>query len=79
MARSTEALMFAIYLVSVISMSDADCQRVLGDPKEKLLIKYCHATEEALNRVDFLRSTDLDVFQAFTLYLVSPSPAALPL
>ncbi|AEO68582.1 uncharacterized protein THITE_43844 [Thermothielavioides terrestris NRRL 8126] len=71
MARSTEALMFAIYLLAVVSMPDDDCRRVLGDTKEKLLDKYCRATEEALNRVDFLRSTDLEVFQAFVLYLLA--------
>ncbi|KAF4449181.1 fungal specific transcription factor domain-containing protein [Fusarium austroafricanum] len=67
----TEALIFAIYLVAVISMTDKECLNMFGEPRKVLLARYCEATEVALSRVDFLRSTDLRVLQAFTLHLLS--------
>ncbi|GKT63825.1 fungal specific transcription factor domain-containing protein [Colletotrichum tofieldiae] len=67
----TEALVFSIYLVAVISLTDEECRDLLGESREKHLARYCHATEAALSKVDFLRSTNLKVLQAFTLYLLS--------
>jgi hypothetical protein len=66
----TEALIFAIYLVSVVSLTDQECRSMFGQPREVLLARYCDATEVALSKADFLRSTDLRVLQAFTLHLV---------
>ncbi|KAK1994352.1 hypothetical protein LX36DRAFT_641563 [Colletotrichum falcatum] len=67
----TEALIFSIHLIAVVSLTDAECRDLLGETREKHLARYCRATEAALSRVDFLRSTDLKVLQAFTLYLLS--------
>ncbi|KAK1675774.1 fungal-specific transcription factor domain-containing protein [Colletotrichum godetiae] len=67
----TEALIFSIYLVTVVSLTDEECRSQLGEPREKHLARYCYATEAALSRVDFLRSTNLKVLQAFTFYLLS--------
>lgn len=67
----TEALIFAIYLVAVVSLTDAECRSRFGEPRKDLLARYCNATEVALSKADFLRSTDLRVLQAFTLHLVS--------
>ncbi|UZP35096.1 hypothetical protein NXS19_002912 [Fusarium pseudograminearum] len=67
----TEALIFAIYLVSVVSLTDTECRSRFGEPRKDLLARYCHATEVALSKADFLRSTDLRVLQAFTLHLLS--------
>ncbi|KAF4972081.1 hypothetical protein FZEAL_9674 [Fusarium zealandicum] len=67
----TEALIFSIYLVAMVSMTDGECQSLVGELRETCLARYCHATELALSRVDFLRSTDLKMLQAFTLYLLS--------
>ncbi|KAI5456769.1 fungal-specific transcription factor domain-containing protein [Mariannaea sp. PMI_226] len=67
----TEALIFSIYLVAVVSLTEEECQTLLNQSREMQLARFCHATEVALSRVDFLRSTDLKVLQAFTLYLLS--------
>lgn len=66
----TEALIFSIYLIAVVSLTDGECRNLLGESREKQLARYCYATEAALSRADFLRSTDLKVLQAFILYLV---------
>jgi hypothetical protein len=71
--KSTEVLMFAIYLISVTSMNDQDCTKVLGQSRPTLLAKYSNATQQALVNTGFLTSTSLVVLQALTLYLVRPS------
>ena len=72
-SKSTEALMFAIYLISVTSMNDQDCTKVLGQSRPAMLAKYSDATQQALVNSEFLKSTSLVVLQALTLYLVRPS------
>ncbi|RGP64450.1 fungal specific transcription factor domain-containing [Fusarium longipes] len=68
---STEALIFSIYLVAVVSLTDKECMSMFGQSRQELLAKYCNATEVALSKADFLRSTDLRILQAFTLHLLS--------
>lgn len=69
--KSTEALMFAYYLCSVVSMSDEDYRKLIREPKATLLIIFANATQQALVNAEFLKSADLVVLQALTLYLVS--------
>lgn len=67
----TEALLFSIYLCAVTSMTNHDCLALLGYRKEVILARYSRATQQALADAQFLRSNDLIVLQALTLYLVS--------
>nr|XP_036582526.1 fungal specific transcription factor domain-containing protein [Colletotrichum truncatum]KAF6791230.1 fungal specific transcription factor domain-containing protein [Colletotrichum truncatum] len=69
--KSMECLLFSIYLIAVVSLTEQECRDVLDESREKHLARYRYATEAALSRVDFLRSTDLRVLQAFTLYLLA--------
>jgi hypothetical protein len=71
LSRPTEALMFAIYFLAVTSMSDADCQSILKEPRQTLLSKYCHATQQALINSKFLKSLNISTLQALALYTVS--------
>ncbi|TDZ20871.1 Aurofusarin cluster transcription factor aurR2 [Colletotrichum orbiculare MAFF 240422] len=71
MEADLECLIFSIYLIAVVSLSDEECRALLDESKEEHLARYRYATEAALSRVDFLRSTDLKVLQAFTLYLLA--------
>lgn len=66
----SECLIYSIYLVAVVSLTDKECSNMFDESRKDLLARYCNLTEVALSRVDFLRSTDLRVLQAFTLYLV---------
>lgn len=74
-SRSTEALLFAIYISAIASMDEESCQKVLYRSKSDLVVRFSKAAEQALVNADFLRSTNIVVLQALTLYLVSPSPA----
>ncbi|TDZ71965.1 Aurofusarin cluster transcription factor aurR2 [Colletotrichum trifolii] len=71
MEADLECLIFSIHLIAVVSLSDKECRALLDESKEEHLARYRYATEAALSRVDFLRSTDLKVLQAFTLYLLA--------
>lgn len=67
----TEALLFSIYLCAVTSMTNHQCLELLGYHKDIILARYSRATQQALADAQFLRSNDLIVLQALTLYLVS--------
>jgi hypothetical protein len=72
-SRSMESLMFAIYATSVNSMDNRECETMLGESKQILLTRFVKAAERALIRACFLKSTELVVLQALTLFLVSNS------
>lgn len=70
LSRNTEALLFSIYYSSIISLTAAQCQSLLGEDKESLESKYRFAVEQALARAGFLNSQSLMLLQAFVLFLV---------
>jgi hypothetical protein len=69
--RPLEALLFSIYAAAVASLDNAECESTMGESRATLLSRYTTATQQALIRIGFLKSSDLVVLQAFTLYLVS--------
>ncbi|MCJ1403938.1 hypothetical protein MMC11_007161 [Xylographa trunciseda] len=69
--KGTEALMFAIYLVTVTSLNAEQCQSLLQQDKEISIQRYRFGAEQALARAGFLETNELMVLQAFTLFLVS--------
>jgi Fungal specific transcription factor domain len=69
--RSFEALMFAIYSASVMSLNDDECKQRLCEPRKTLLTRYIAATKVALLRVRFMGTTSLVVLQALILHLLS--------
>lgn len=81
----TECLIFAIYYSTVVTMSAVECRGEFDEDKAELVtryvcfswenafadwVRYRTGVEQALSRANFLRSLDLTVLQAFTLYLV---------
>jgi hypothetical protein len=73
--RGLEALMFSIYHAAVTSLDESECEKILGEPRRRLLSRYRHGTRRALAKARFLGTADLVVLQAFTLYVVgSRSP-----
>lgn len=68
--KSTEALLFAIYLAVVTSLSDEQCKTLLSEEKDPALKKYRFATEQALARSSFLNTQDIIVLQALALFLI---------
>ncbi|KAK4234616.1 hypothetical protein C8A03DRAFT_18518 [Achaetomium macrosporum] len=73
-----EALMFSIYCVAVLSLSEEQCLAVFGSPKQELLAVYQFACRQALVNCRFLQSRDHDCLAALYLYLVSVKPSTDP-
>jgi hypothetical protein len=70
---SFQAVLFAALLSSVISMSEEKVMAEFGVSKDGLVENFKQATEAALSRANFLRTTRLETLQAFVMYLVSRS------
>ncbi|CAI6340673.1 unnamed protein product [Periconia digitata] len=68
---TTEALLFAIYTSAICSMSNGECETMMGEPKNSLYSKYLAAAKQALGAVGLIESSDLVVLQALVLLLIS--------
>ncbi|KAG7418380.1 Bikaverin cluster transcription factor bik5 [Fusarium oxysporum f. sp. rapae] len=67
--RNAEALLFAIYYSSVISMDDGQCLGVLGESRSTSLNKFRFAVEQAMARANLLNTQSLILLQAAVLFL----------
>ncbi|RFU31907.1 hypothetical protein B7463_g4408, partial [Scytalidium lignicola] len=69
--KTSEALMFSIYLLAVTSLNNEECENTYGESRESLITKYCYATQQALINANYLKSLSIAVLQAYTLFLLS--------
>ncbi|KAI1824002.1 hypothetical protein F4861DRAFT_508042 [Xylaria intraflava] len=67
--KETEALLFAIYYSSVISLDAAQCADILGIPRSTLAVRYRFAVEQALARANLLNTQSMLLLQAAVLYV----------
>lgn len=67
--RNTEALLFAIYYSTVISMDSKQCEEVLGIPRSNAVKHFQFATQQAMARADLLNTQSLVLLQAVVLFL----------
>ncbi|KAL6721752.1 hypothetical protein ACLMJK_000857 [Lecanora helva] len=65
------ALMFSLYLSSVISLSDEDCRREMHQPRSLLIAEFHTLCEEAFSRNNLLCMTDITVLQALAVYIAA--------
>ena len=65
------ALMFGIYTTAIASMGNEDCIATMNEDKWILGSRYHTGLQYALHRAEFLRTSDITVLKAFTLYIVS--------
>lgn len=68
--KNTEALLFSIYAAAIISLYDSECQKLFGEDKAVALARFQSGCRQALRNAGYLKSSDIVVLQAFTLYLV---------
>ncbi|OJJ45117.1 hypothetical protein ASPZODRAFT_677832 [Penicilliopsis zonata CBS 506.65] len=68
--RPLEALLFAIYALAITSTNTGDCIRLFGETRSVLLHRYRSAAAEALIAADLHATRDLQVLQAFVLFLL---------
>jgi hypothetical protein len=69
--RDVEALLFAIYCITVESWSDEECMAMLRWPKVVLVQRFRPGAQQALINANFLRSSSIMLLQAFTIFIVS--------
>lgn len=72
------AFIFAVYLISVTSLSEDECSRLFGPPRSALFADFRLLCEQALAASDFLSASDLTTIQASALYIVSCRTENLP-
>ncbi|PYI31456.1 hypothetical protein BP00DRAFT_446465 [Aspergillus indologenus CBS 114.80] len=70
--------MFSIYCVSLATLSDEQCNALLGTAKTELSSGYQFACQQALRSCGILRSSDRESLTALYLYLVSIRPETDP-
>lgn len=70
-SKSMNALLFAVYFSAVNSLSNAECEIIVGQERSVLLANFYLGAQESLISAGFLRSSDLVVLQAYVLFLVS--------
>jgi hypothetical protein len=66
------AFVFCVYLMSIVSLSQEECQRVLRQSKQALLSQYQAICEHALSRSNIFCITSTTVIRAIILYTVNP-------
>ncbi|RGP77585.1 transcriptional regulatory [Fusarium longipes] len=73
-----EALMFSIYCMAVLSLSQEECRSMFKQSKEQLSTRYHFGCQQALLNCNFLRTGSRDCLTALFLYLVSVRAASHP-
>ncbi|KAG9190382.1 hypothetical protein G6011_08470 [Alternaria panax] len=69
--RDTEALLFAIYCITVESLEEDECLLILGEPKGISTQRFRQGAQHALANANFLRSSSVMLLQAFTMFILS--------
>lgn len=67
--KNSEALVFAIYLTTIISMSPTECLDKLGESRDVAVKRYRFAAEQALAKANLLNTQSLKLLQAAVLFL----------
>jgi len=65
------AFIFALYVITVTSLTDDECLELLEYPRDVLFKKYHNLCEQALAGSDVLGSSDVLVIEAAIMYIVS--------
>ncbi|MCJ1379801.1 hypothetical protein MMC17_002904 [Xylographa soralifera] len=71
LAFPDHAFIFAVYLISVTSLSEDECSRLLGQPKSALFSDFQILCEQALAGSNFLGASDIATIQASTMYIIA--------
>ena len=63
-------VLFALFYAAITSVNPHDCERLFGEQQKSLLRKYRFAMEQALAKVRFLDTQNLDLLAAMVLFLL---------
>jgi hypothetical protein len=68
-----QALLFAIFTMATVSLTETECLQMLGTTRDEALRRYTIGTKVALTKFNFLKNYDMVALQALLLYLVRHS------
>lgn len=68
--KDSEALVLAIYLITIVSMPPDECQSQLGESRGAAVKRYRFAVEQALAKGNLLNTQSLMLLQAAVLFLI---------
>lgn len=68
--KNTEALLFSIFVMAVISLTPDECKELLGQSREEALERFSLGVRQSLRGMNFLKHHDLTTLQALIIYLV---------
>jgi hypothetical protein len=66
--------MFAVYALAIGSLSPSDCVKLFDQEKDVLFEQYRKSAMQSLIAADLLSTRDVEVLQAFVLFLVGIDP-----
>lgn len=69
-SRNFDALMFAICFSAINTATNEECEYLFSESKDVVMDQLQHNTSQALVAADILRTDDMEVCQAFTIFLV---------
>lgn len=69
--RNIESLLFAIYTMAVIALTEEECMTLFSHSRERCLQRFSMGVRATLQRLGFLVNYDLVTLQALVLYLGS--------
>lgn len=68
--KNSEALVFAIYLSAIVTLSPQECLSRLGEERNMAVKRYRFAVEQAMARANLLNTQSLVLLQAAVLFLI---------
>ncbi|KAK7427796.1 hypothetical protein QQZ08_005734 [Neonectria magnoliae] len=71
LSGNIQALLFGIFNMAAISLTEEECINVLGCPVNTAYRRFSAGLRMTLLRIEFLKTHDLTTLQALVLYLVS--------
>ncbi|KAI0014531.1 fungal-specific transcription factor domain-containing protein [Xylariomycetidae sp. FL0641] len=66
-----QALLFSIFNLAVISLSNDECSQLLGMSRDAAFNQFSTASKSALVRYQYLKNHDMVILQALVLYIAS--------
>lgn len=71
-SKGEQAFSFAIYFITILSLTEIECSEIIGDSRQsQLLDDFQSYVETALITAGFVTTSDLLVLQALLIYLVT--------
>ncbi|XXH00367.1 hypothetical protein Hte_006711 [Hypoxylon texense] len=70
-SKTNEALLFSIYLMATVALTEDECMERFGCTKDDAYSRYSRGCRSALMRIGILKNYDLVVLQSLVLYLFS--------